>query len=433
MLTQIVLPIIYVIKVALGGQLQMFWLLIRSMRFMILSLLILVPLPSHAQQFFEGCMSMAQLDVFNGKQVYSSSLDIVEILPLNDRFDSMAVDNMNFLVNTNSTFLFFLAILAYNLLFLLVELVARMMARFTACRRVGMSVYSKSRMGNVMKQSVKLFIENYLIIAFAMVLHTYSLFETDKLQRQSMIATYFKSGNDAWITVLNFIFIGLVAGAPLAVAAIVLRHRDHLESSKIREKYGVILEGRSKNLKTAMFTVFYMYRRLFSALILVLLHERPFFQIMLMLLLSAIDSIYMATIKPMRNRLSNKFELFNEACILIVSYSMIICMNLAIPVALHDSLGWVMVVVTVINIIGNFGIVIYQVFPEIISFQKQRYADFKMNQMVNKWQELDSILDKNQHIIKENATQLNQYRAIRFCKNWDPQRKWLLKMKIDVT
>lgn len=74
----------------------------------------------------------------------------------------------------------------------------------------------------------------------------------------------------------------------------------------------------------------------------------------------------MVTVKPLNTKLANNFEIFNEVCILIVTYSMIICMNYAIPVSLHDFLGWVMIVFTVLNILANFAIATFKLFPEIL-------------------------------------------------------------------
>lgn len=57
----------FLIWLTLGGSLQVLWGLIRSMRFLILAVLIEVPLSGPSQQFFDGCATVAQLDMFDGK------------------------------------------------------------------------------------------------------------------------------------------------------------------------------------------------------------------------------------------------------------------------------------------------------------------------------------------------------------------------------
>ena len=114
----------FLIWFGLGGSLQVLWELIRSMRFIVLSLLIKVPLPGHSQEFFDGCAAIAQLDVFDGKDLYRSWFDMNEAPPLNERFEMMDISGKNFLLNSGSIFIFLGGIFAYNLILFILEIIA---------------------------------------------------------------------------------------------------------------------------------------------------------------------------------------------------------------------------------------------------------------------------------------------------------------------
>ena len=142
---------------------------------------------------------------------------------------------------------------------------------------MGMKVHSHSRVKQVFLQSFKLFVESYFNLAIAVALHTFSFFEIDHDEHHSFIVSYFGNGTDAWISVLNMVFISLVLIAPVYSEYIIRRNQGHLESTKFKEKYEIILEGKTKSLIQAMFTVYFLYRRLLSAIILVFFEQWPFF------------------------------------------------------------------------------------------------------------------------------------------------------------
>ena len=104
-------------------------------------------------------------------------LNTTQAPPLNENFELMGYENKNFLLNSGSFFIFLGLIVVYILSLKLIELFARCCPRKACCRRMGMSVFSKSKTTDVIRGSVKLFIESYFTLVLAVVLHICSFWE----------------------------------------------------------------------------------------------------------------------------------------------------------------------------------------------------------------------------------------------------------------
>ena len=116
-------------------------------------------------------------------------------------------------------------------------------------------------------------------------------------------------------------------------------------------------------MRTALFTVFFLYRRLLTALILVSFWKWPYFQCSFMMIMSTTNLMFLVVDRPLRSRLANKVDVFNEACILTVFHSMTMCLNIAIKPEANDFLGWVMIITTSVNILLNLALATFQSLP----------------------------------------------------------------------
>lgn len=66
---------------------------------------------------------------------------------------------------------------------------------------------------------------------------------------------------------------------------------------------------------------------------------------------------YLVTYKPIADSHENKIEIFNETCILLFSYMVATCLNVAMPQDMNDLIGFLMIGFTASNIIVNLAIV----------------------------------------------------------------------------
>jgi hypothetical protein len=67
----------------LGGVLQQLWGNIRSMKTIVLLILIAVPFPPLTNIFFIACGEIANIDIFNGEAIYEKNFSFKETVPLN--------------------------------------------------------------------------------------------------------------------------------------------------------------------------------------------------------------------------------------------------------------------------------------------------------------------------------------------------------------
>ena len=71
-------------------------------------------------------------------------------------------------------------------------------------------------------------------------------------------------------------------------------------------KYGIFYEGMNLKQKvSAMYNVIFMARRLITALVLVFMHDLPFFQCQLLLVMSTMNVIYMVSVRPIADKQQN--------------------------------------------------------------------------------------------------------------------------------
>ena len=79
-------------------------------------------------------------------------------------------------------------------------------------------------------------------------------------------------------TSLALIFTLFILITPPIGYLIITRNLKHLNSKKMREKYEVFYSDNKVDTRgRALYTIYFLTRRLFSALVLVFLNQRPFF------------------------------------------------------------------------------------------------------------------------------------------------------------
>jgi hypothetical protein len=66
---------------------QQLWGMIRAMQVIVTEMLIEVPTPAHTFVFFQGCMKVAQLDIFDGATFYEKAFRFKETKPLNPKYE----------------------------------------------------------------------------------------------------------------------------------------------------------------------------------------------------------------------------------------------------------------------------------------------------------------------------------------------------------
>ena len=136
-----------------------------------------------------------------------------------------------------------------------------------------------------------------------------------------------------------------------------------LSTDNTTNRYGIFYEGMSLKTKlTAIYNVIFMTRRLITALVLVLMYDFPFFQTQLLLVMSAMNVIYMVSFQPLSDKLQNRIEILNEVTILLCCYCLDMFLDIAIPLEGRDIIGWALMFFASLNIVINISIIVSSTF-----------------------------------------------------------------------
>jgi len=136
--------------------------------------------------------------------------------------------------------------------------------------------------------------------------------------------------------------------------------------------------------------------------------------------------------KPFEENFDNKIEIFNEMCILISSYIFNTLLNGAVPVILRTKLGWAFIIVVILNITVNLGISAKQ---SIVLF----YRNIKNKNSLLKAQAINEKKASNRMYLASKCPEkfkgfdyeMKCIEAIKTCRDWNVQVKWLKANKID--
>lgn len=167
----------------------------------------------------------------------------------------------------------------------------------------------------------------------------------------------------------SFILLTLAVSLPFIVAIFLVRHRHELEEELFESRYGAIYEeirvwnriepGQGWDLKVFHYPIF-MYRRLIFIIAVFALEEHSFAQILLFVLSSFLMLVYLLHIMPFGNPVFNYLEIFNEICISIYGYILLLFTDLVeLPDYLKYNLGYFLIILICFNFIANASYVSY--------------------------------------------------------------------------
>ena len=152
------------------------------------------------------------------------------------------------------------------------------------------------------------------------------------------------------------------------------------------------------------------------------------------MILSTINLIYLIAHRPMEGRLDNFIEVFNELCIVSCSHIVDVFLNAAVPVDFRDQLGWTLMAIAGLNIMVNLILTAYVSFRDMIdgriaAKQSASYLELVNSKLMNR-RHLTEIAPKQ---FPQYEQQLTIDEAIVCCRQWVPQRRWMLAngLKVD--
>jgi hypothetical protein len=104
-----------------------------------------------------------------------------------------------------------------------------------------------------------------------------------------------------------------------------------------------------------------MIKRFVFAIICIYLYDYPFAQIQFLHIQTILMIMYIISVKPFKEALLNKLEIFNEICILLTSYHLSCFTMFVSDPLIKYNIGWSLLALTSLNMLVNTSIIMVQV------------------------------------------------------------------------
>lgn len=134
---------------------------------------------------------------------------------------------------------------------------------------------------------------------------------------------------------MSFLYLIIAAGLPVFIRLVDSRNTASngcLLENSTTERYKTLWSGVDTRRPAARrYTLYFVVRRLITALILVRLHKYAFFQITLLMALSMTQLAYLLGTRPLADRSGSHLEVMNELCIATCCLLLTNFLNVAAP------------------------------------------------------------------------------------------------------
>lgn len=127
-----------------------------------------------------------------------------------------------------------------------------------------------------------------------------------------------------------------------------------MQDVSLQQRFGAFYEGlKLKSFIHLLCTFLFTVRRLILVAATILLSDYPAFQVMLFIFLSELNLIYIVHCSPYDGKWANVNEAFNECCILLSSYTLILFTDYMDSVQYRDLTGFLIISLILFNFIAN--------------------------------------------------------------------------------
>jgi len=157
-----------------------------------------------------------------------------------------------------------------------------------------------------------------------------------------------------------------------------------------------------------LFYVIFMARRLFFALAIVYLGDYQILQVNIFMFGSIAISMFLWRIKPFAIQAINYLEILNESSILVSGYLLNSCTDYNSNYQLKYSLGWIMIILSVLNIAINLSLNLYFTVKRVIQIIRKKCTK-KSRKGIHTPYKQNSGKEFPQTQIQEGESQLGAY------------------------
>lgn len=163
-----------------------------------------------------------------------------------------------------------------------------------------------------------------------------------------------------YLSVNDIIFTAIYGLVPLLVTIYFYRRLGAFKKVWFRTRWGEIMSNLSwRRHSSSFFIAIFCYRRLLSALFVVLLAEFPWAQVALTVYVNQTVIISVGLSSPFRYRSEEFLELLNEANIMLCAYHLFLFTDFLDDAYVRTQVGMSMNFFTLLNIVINLGLVVF--------------------------------------------------------------------------
>jgi hypothetical protein len=133
---------------------------------------------------------------------------------------------------------------------------------------------------------------------------------------------HWETNNDRFSSLFICLFAPLYMGFPLAIAIFLSRRFYDLQTNPAlyAEFEALVASTKSTYCAASLYNAIFLFRRLIFSISLVFLTDWPLLQFKLLFFQSLCPILYLIAYNPMEERVMNYQEIFNELCILVITY-----------------------------------------------------------------------------------------------------------------
>ena len=176
-------------------------------------------------------------------------------------------------------------------------------------------------------------------------------------------------------------FMTLVLGLPLFMGWYMYRNYETLSSREKRERIGSLYEelDLSKSKWVIAVPINFMIRRIMTCITIVYV-ETPVYQIFVLDFTVLFVVILHGQILPFSTKSHHRIDVFNEVCVLVIMYHMIVYTDFVTNAHRKFEMGWSMITITLINVVVNIGFLLYMQVKDTIALYQRKKREKEIRQ-----------------------------------------------------
>ena len=357
----------FIMNLLQGGTLSSLFGAIGKLQIMVHLLITNVRIPANAQIYFSGLLELVTYSIVDTEPLMRKWLNLTDGKDFNPNFYALGYHSVFFAINLGP--LLFVGL--YQVLVLLFVVGTKRVTNPHVSR-----LRAKAK-ASVMWGDVLTYInEGYIVFVLSCAMQ-YKYLD-------------FGSRGTAFSSVLALVSGVILIASPLTNLGIMLRYRNDLGKEPVKEKYESLYDKLNYESTTSLAVLLEPFltqmRILVMCLALIYLDSLPIFQIIINTNLTTLTVIFIKWFKVYKERDYQFFQEFNEVFVWLITYHLICFSGVLSGGNLLKSLGISAIVTITVNLVVNFGYILFMSGKENLRKAKIKFYTCKRDRLLKRIQ-----------------------------------------------